>query len=142
MRGKEFSEHELVALSAVDRAINNGAVRPVYITVVRRLLKTKKLKGSNGLTACVVEFEFAFRRFAKDGEGIARAQVSLARILVGDLDVPTHNYYVWAPSGGVKVTIRTGSSVVMPQRAFVQKAFGDRTVEWLEIIECPEAIRV
>lgn len=135
MRGKEFSEHELVALSAVDGAINNGAVRPVYITSVRRQRKSNKLKGVGGLEACIVEFEFAFRRFAKDGEGIARAQVSLSRILVGDLDCPTHNYYVWAPSGGVKITLRSGGSLVKSQRSFVHEFFGDRKVEWLEIVE-------
>ncbi|MCC6934433.1 MAG: hypothetical protein IT406_01925 [Candidatus Yanofskybacteria bacterium] len=95
-KGKELSERELVALSALKIALTAVAVSPVSVTHVRRFTKVRET-NKDGVRRCTMRLAFGFRRLDVDECGTGTASITLWLVVAADSAKLCSYYSVWAP---------------------------------------------
>ncbi|MCC6405265.1 MAG: hypothetical protein IT405_02660 [Candidatus Yanofskybacteria bacterium] len=109
-KGKELSERELAALSALNGALAVAAVSPVSVTHVRRFTKVRET-NKDGVRRCTMRLTFGFRRLDVDECGTGTAVITLWLVVAVDSAKLCSSYYfVWAPVDA-HITVTQGKNM-------------------------------
>lgn len=108
-KGKELSERELAALSALNDALAVAAVSPVSVTHVRRFTKVRET-NKDGVRRCTMRLAFGFRRRDVDECGAGVAVIRLWLVVAADSAKLCSYYSVWAPVDA-HITVTQGKNM-------------------------------